>query len=47
MVVMVFGFLPGVWHELSKHQSCPQVLDHLDAQHSASTADVATYLAHA
>ena len=47
MVLMVFGFLLGVWHEPLMHQSCPPVLGHLNAQHSASTTSVATYLAHA
>ena len=47
MVAMVFGFLLGVWHEPSMHQSCSPVLGHLNAQHSASTTDVVAYLAHA
>ena len=47
MVVMVFGFLLGVWHEPSMHQSCPPVLGYLDVQHSPSTTGVAAYLANA
>ena len=41
-----FGFLPDSWHEPQGHQSYPLGLDHLNAQHSASTADVAAYLTH-
>ena len=47
MVVIVFGFLLGVWHELSMHQPCPPVLGHLNAQYSAYTTGVVTYLAYA
>ena len=48
MVILVLSaFLPDAWHEPSRHQSYPLGLNHLVAQHSASTADAAAYLAHA
>ena len=46
LIRWVFGSLPGVWHVSWEHQSYLLGLGHLYAQHSASTADAAAYLAH-
>ena len=46
VILVLSAFLPDAWHEPLMHQSYPLGLDHHNVQHSASTADVATYLAH-
>ena len=48
MAILVLSeFLLDAWHVPFRHQSYPLGLDHLDIQHSASTAGAATYPAHA
>ena len=48
MVILVLSTFPlDAWHVPLRHQSYPLGLDHLDVQHSASTADAAECLAHA
>ena len=47
VLLVLSAFLPDAWHEPLMHQSYPLGLNHHDAQHSASTADAAAYLAHA
>ena len=41
------GFLLDAWHVLTGHQSYPLGLDHLNVQHSASTAGAASCPTHA
>ena len=47
VVLWASAFLLDAWHVPSGHLSYPLGLIHLVAQHSASTADAAAYLAHA
>ena len=46
-ILILSAFLLDAWHVPSGHQSYPLGLDHLDVQHSASTADAASCPTHA
>ena len=48
MAILILSVSPlDAWHVPLRHQSYPLGLDHLDVQHSASTAGAAAYPARA